>query len=313
MAGKVVRGVLYGPDRQVWDRGPVKLRVLRMDSRGVKSLWLNRPGEPRRSVIELEGFRYDLQLDLHFDAGQQYLVSLDAPRYRPAFHLINRGAFLRLEEGRTHESDETVTRIMLVPNQPRSTDLDEGYARLEERESPLVAPGRGFSRDQYLGFSDAAKMAFLNIEAKLRATLVRGAALISHVAGARRAAPDRLFILVRPSLKAIVTDSPDFVSAPGHESPGEPLPDHPDSWKHRIFGAGNIQLCFAEETEPWPSGTNESSYSVDADIDLEKGFKHFFEWLDNNVLRHGRKTEQAAVYSLLYSQNILPDYTIAPV
>ena len=53
-------------------------------------------------------------------------------------------------------------------------------------------------------------------------------------------------------------------------------------------------------------------HSADVDIDLGRGLAHAKEWLENNVFRPGHKTNQALVYGLLYTQGILPRYTLDP-
>ncbi len=115
-------------------------------------------------------------------------------------------------------------------------------------------------------------MAFFNLAAKLGGTRVGGQALDSYVSGVRH-------------VKQLIETAPDFASAAGHKRPKDfpDLPNHPDSWKHRLFGAGNLQLCFAEDGEPWPAATKPPtpSFSVDADIDLGRGLAHAVEWLDN--------------------------------
>jgi hypothetical protein len=110
----------------------------------------------------------------------------------------------------------------------------------------------------------------------------------------------------------LIEDSPDFVSSPGHGRPdAKPdLPTHPDSWKHRLYPSGNIQLSFARDPENWPDEGSMKAFSVDIDIDLEKGLKHVWEWLQNNVFNPGQKTDQTVVYALLYGQGIIPDYTL---
>ena len=80
-----------------------------------------------------------------------------------------------------------------------------------------------------------------------------------------------------------------------------------------MFPAGNVQLSFAHSAEKWPKASGSRSFSVDVDIDLERGIKHWGEWLDNNVLHPGKKTDQTFVYALLYSENILPAYTLDPI
>jgi len=64
------------------------------------------------------------------------------------------------------------------------------------------------------------------------------------------------------------------------------------------------------EASPGNAGTQ--VFSVDADIDLERGLGHVFEFLDNHLLHPGKKTDQTLVYALLFSQGIIPDYTLDP-
>jgi hypothetical protein len=156
-------------------------------------------------------------------------------------------------------------------------------------------------------------MALLNIEAKLRATRVNNVSMFSHVEGLRLVQPARLYLFVRAEMKPIVAASPDFGKAAGHGSPtglAISLPAHPESWKHKRFGAGNLQLSFAETTE---LHEETEVYSVDADIDLGRGLDHVFEWLSNEVLHPNQKTDQTLVYSLLFSQGIIPLYKLDPI
>jgi len=127
-------------------------------------------------------------------------------------------------------------------------------------------------------------------------------------------AVDRLFLLVDASLKDRVARAADFGGAPGHGAPDIPgAPAHPDSWKHRRFAEGNVQLSFSAETELLPGRPGAPVHSVDVDIDLGRGLAHVVEYLDNNVFRRGHKTDQALIYGLLYAQRILPLYTLDPV
>jgi hypothetical protein len=206
-------------------------------------------------------------------------------------------------------------RLMLVPKKPSSSDLDDGYDRLVDRGSPFVADDTGVSKQSYLALAPAAKMAFLNIEAKLRETRVNGTPLISFTEAVRHVAADRLFLFMRSEIKQLVHDSSDFASAPGHKAPKNTpvvLPAHPDSWKHRRFGAGNVQLSFSEAAEALPGNSGKQVFSVDADIDLERGLAHVAEWLDNKI-HAGKKTDQTQVYALLFSQGITTDYTLDPI
>src|SRR5207344_66272 len=79
------------------------------------------------------------------------------------------------------------------------------------------------------------------------------------------------------------------------------------------FAGGNVQLSFSSVAGPLSDTDASPVHSVDADIDLGKGLAHAAEWLDNNVIRPGHKTNQSLVYGLLYAQNILPLYTLDPL
>ncbi len=177
--------------------------------------------------------------------------------------------------------------------------------------SPFAAPGVGLDAGTFQALDVAAKMAFLNIEAKLRETSIDGAPLMSFVRAVRHVAVDRVFLLFDAALKARMPRSGDFAAAPGHGAPkGVPdLPGHPDSWKHTRFAEGNVQLSFSRDAVPFPAGGPSSLvHSADVDIDLGRGLAHAKEWLENNVFRPGHKTSQALVYALLYAQGILPRY-----
>lgn len=308
MATKTLSIILYGPDRELWRSGKATLTVTRLDSHGAAVL----------KSQELQGAIIEIDLGMHFDAGQVYGIRIQAHRHRPAWQLIHRRTFVREEAGEAFEAAAATLRFMLVPEEPRSPNLVQGLKQFLARadhlfqgSAPPLTSGEGAA-------SEAEEMALLNIESKLRSTTITGDSLMSFVVGIRHVAPDRLFLMVREELKGRVDRSPDWAPAPGHDRPSEwpDLPDHPDSWKHRRYGAGNLQLSFSETIELWPKaeeGPSYPCYSVDADIDLARGVKHVAEWLDNNVFHPGQKTDQGHVYALLFSQGVLPDYTISPV
>jgi hypothetical protein len=266
--------------------------------------------KPGNNVIQLN-------LELPFDAGQVYAVSIDAKDHRGAWQLIKRRLFLREEAGTQIEVKGMTLRLMLVPEKPTSKDLDEGYNKLFAAGSPTVGGKNGWSKTAYSGLNDAAKMALLNIDAKLRDTRVGGVSLLSFVEGVSHAGVDRLYLYVKPELKQFIDDSPDFASAPGHgKAPKNttiPLPGHPHSWKHTRFGAGNLQLSFSADTLPLPKEKTKRVFSVDADIDLERGLLHVAEFLDNKFIHPSQKTNQTLVYALLFSQGIIPHYTLSPL
>lgn len=304
MTEKRLTVILFGSDRNLWSGGPLRFRVTDVFAAGGPKLL----HEGKSEVSTL-----DLRLRLPFDAGQVYGFDFTAPGHHPAWQLVRRSDFIRLPEGT--EGGDVILRLMLVPDKPGTRDLSQGFERLRQRASPFVAAGGGLDETTYQELGVANRMALLNIEAKLRETIVDGTPLLSFVKAVRHVAVDRLFLLVDASLKDRLARAADFAGAPGHPAPRIPpgTPAHPDSWKHRRFAEGNVQLSFSAETMSPPGDRLEPVHSVDVDIDLGKGLAHVVEWLDNNVIRRGQKTDQALVYGLLYAQRILPLYTLDPI
>ena len=305
MTEKRVTVILYGSDRNLWGGGPLNIRVSDLFAAGGPKLLSS--GRTDVSTVEL-------RLELPFDAGQSYGLTFAAPRHRPAWHILRRLDFIRSRE--QVERDDVVLRLMLVPDSPGTSDVPAGLERLVEIASPFAAPGTGIDRAAFQRLPVAAKMALLNIEAKLRETIIDGTPLIAFVRGIRHVAVDRVFLFFDSSLKPRMAPALDFAGAAGHRAPEEPagLPDHPDSWKHTRFAEGNVQLSFSAEAIPLAgAGASTLVHSADVDIDLGRGLAHAKEWLENNVFRPGHKTNQALVYALLYAQGILPTYTLDPV
>lgn len=308
MAEKNVTLILLQADRKLWAGKGARLQVTDVTRKELRVLH-NQPLQPKSHTVLIE-------LDLLFDAGQVYGISVEAKGHRTAWQLINRRTFLRQTGGTEVEVKDHILRLMLAPRKTSSSDLDGGYRHLLDRGSPMIADGTGLNESAYLNLKDIPKMALLNIEAKLRGTRVGGVPLISFVEGVRHVAVDRLFLFMRSEVKQLIEDSPDFASAPGHGVPENTpidLPAHPDSWKHKRFGAGNLQLSFSKTSAPMPGNPTKQVFSVDADVDLEKGLLHVFEWLDNKLLHPDKKTDQTQVYSLLFSQGIIPGYTLNPL
>jgi len=296
--------ILYGCDRNLWRGGPLKIRVSDVFASGGPRLVSQ--GQTEESTLEL-------RLALPFDAGQVYGITFAAPHHRPAWQLIRRQDFIRIPEN--IEGDDLVLRLMLVPDNPGTSDLPNGFDRLRQIASPFVAPGSGIDDAVFRALDVAAKMAFLNIEAKLRETVLDGSPLLGFVRAVHHVAVDRAFVFFDAGLKARMPRAGEFAGAPGHPAPRNlpDLPAHPDSWKHTRFAEGNVQLSFSRDAMPLPGGDPTSLvHSADVDIDLGRGLAHAKEWLENNVFRPGHKTNQSLVYTLLYAQGILPRYTLDP-
>jgi hypothetical protein len=308
MAEKSLTLILLGADRKLWNGERARIQVTDLNHKSLKVLKDHRLDEGSSTVL--------LNLDLHFDAGQIYGLSVDVKKHRSSWQLLHRRSFLRQQGGTEVEVKDIIWRLMLVPRKTASSDVVNGHALMRENGSRMVVEGNGIKEDDYRELNLAEKMALLNIEAKLRETRINGSPLLSYVEGVRYVAVDRLFLFVKPELKQIIEDSAEFASAPGHGVPdgaADNLPAHPDSWKHRTFGAGNLQLSFSALTDALPGSPDRRVYSVDADIDLSKGIGHVFEFLDNHLLHPGKKTDQAQVYSLLFTQNIIPYYSLDPL
>ena len=305
MTEKRVTVILYGSDRNLWSGGPLQIRVHDLFAAGGPELLSS--GKTEASTIEL-------RLQLPFDAGQLYGLTFSAPKHRPAWQMLRRLDFIRTRD--QVEADDVVLRLMLVPDSPGTSDVGGGFERLVQMASPFAAAGAGVDAGGFGRLAVAAQMAMLNIEAKLRETIVDGLPLLSFVRGVRHVAVDRVFLLFDAALKPRMNRAIDFAGANGHDAPAEPagMPDHPDSWKHTRFAEGNVQLSFSADAAPLPGGGAATLvHSADVDIDLGRGLAHAKEWLENNVFRPGHKTNQALVYAQLYAQGILPQYTLDPV
>jgi hypothetical protein len=301
MNDKRLTVIVYGCDRNIWRGGPLQLRITDVFAAGGPRPMYE--GRTEESTV-------DLRLQLPFDAGQVYGFSFSAPDHRPAWQLIRRADFIRAGQV---EVDDIILRLMLVPDSPGTTNLPDAFEQLKQTASPFAVSGTGITAEAYQELDVAAKMAFLNVEAKLRETSVDGSPLISFVRGVSHVAVDRVFVLFDPELKSRMPRSGDFAGAPGHAAPKRlaHLPNHPDSWKHVRFSEGNIQLSFSKEAAPI-GGVSSMVHSADVDIDLGRGLAHAKEWLENNVFKPGHKTNQALVYAQLYAQGILPRYTLDP-
>ena len=76
---------------------------------------------------------------------------------------------------------------------------------------------------------------------------------------------------------------------------------------------GNLQISFSKTTEALPGNSGVQVFSVDADIDLERGMAHVGEWLDNNSFIHPERRIRRRSMPCSFSQGITTDYTLEPM
>jgi len=300
MSKKQATVLVYRGDRNLWADGPLRCRVID----------LFRVSGPKALVTRTIPPAVELDLDVPFDAGQAYGISIDADDHRSGWHVLTRRSFFRLEGSDEREGDATIVRPMLVHKDAEPSDLAAAFRSLEVQGSPFAL----FGAQRFDGLrSVAAKLAFLNLEAKLRETRIGARSLLSFVRDVREVGVDRVFLFVAAELRPLVDDSPEFSDAPGHGAPPDfpGLPAHPDSWKHTKFDFGNLQLSFSATAVPrGPGNPPELCFSVDCDIDLERDLGHAFEFVHNQVFN--RKTDQTLVHRMLWDQGILPAYQLTP-
>lgn len=302
MAEKRLDVVIFGGDGKLWAGPSVRITLTDPNQEKVRTVTQLRTSGPTAS------FHVN---DLFFDRGQTYTLLVEAPKHRSAWQVVSHDTFIHGDNSTRIESDQGLLHVVLVPARVASSDLPTGYQRLLDTGSTLTHCW-DLTPEGYAALAAPRQMALHNIAAKLEATRVSGSTtLMSYVVGLRGVDADRLFLMVAPPLKQLVARSPEFASAQGHGAPsGHPtLPAHPDSWKHKKFPSGNIQLSFARTPEVWPADAPTTAFSVDVDIDLARDVGHAIEWIDNNIAHRGKKTDQAEVYMLLFGQDIRPLFT----
>ncbi len=299
MSQKRATVIVYRSDRALWADGPLKCRVIDLFGSSGPRVLLARSIP---STVELD-------LDLPFDAMQAYGISVDAPGHRSGWHVLTRRSFLRQEASGQREIDSTIVRPMLVPTDAEPSNLATAFKSVESQGSSFAI----FGAQRFDDLRQVArKLAFLNLEAKLRETRIGTRSLLSFVRDVREVGVDRVFLFVAAELRSLIEGSPEFSGAPGHDAPPDfqGLPEHPDSWKHTKFDFGNLQLSFSRTATPHrgPGNASEPCFSVDCDIDLERDLGHAFEFVHNQVFK--RKTDQSLVYRMLWDQGIVPAYQL---
>jgi len=234
------------------------------------------------------------------DAGQRYVLFLDAERHRS--HSVFPVKPL--------PDAETPVNVMLVPNDPAPNFSAFNYKELQLRSPQFHdALSQGVSEGDFLGlqksdgkFGNDRMAALLNIEAKLRATGLKQGKAVDYVRIIRN-----LDCCERDRVKAeVASNMPSNVR--GLKTFSELNEDlnelnhkgFPVSFKEKVAFC-SLQLSFAKKAV-------DGTLSSDIDIDLLTDIGHFGEVIRNKVTR--MKTDPFNVYALLFDQGIRPLYTL---
>jgi hypothetical protein len=200
---------------------------------------------------------------------------------------------------------------MLIPKNPVPDFSGFSYERLNERSPKFkeALDTSGITEEMFLSLSpdkDKRIAGTLNLEAKLRSTILAGKAAVEflkRIDGSSGLNQDRILVKVDPNMPASVRSeintSRSFLELMEWENEifhaGYPL-----SFKQRV-PFGSLQLSFAKE----PSG---DLLSADIDIDLYTDVGHFGEVIRNRVTK--QKTDPFTVYVQLFDQRIFPLYLL---
>ena len=188
MSQKRATVIVYRSDRALWADGPLKCRVIDLFGSSGPRVLLARSIPP---TVELD-------LDLPFDSMQAYGISVDAAGHRSGWHVLTRRSFLRQEGSGQREIDSTIIRPMLVPTDAEPSNLATAFKSLESQGSSFAI----FGSQRFDALRQVArKMAFLNLEAKLRETRIGTRSLLSFVRDVREVSVDRVFLFVTAELR----------------------------------------------------------------------------------------------------------------
>lgn len=282
---------LYRADRNLWTGGRVRLVLMDPFSDTEKILV---------DYYTKAGTTSTLLKDAPADKGQNYIIFATAKGYRDA------GIFpvKPLPDGVRH------TAVMLVPKNPVPDFSAFSYERLGER-SPIfkkALENSGISEHAFLNLDpdrDKRVAAALNVEAKLRNTMLGGKAAVEFISKVDPGGlhPDRIKAQVDATLPVQLRNE----IAQNHsfhellEWENEIFhAGYPISFKQRV-AFGSLQLSFAKE----PS---ENLLAADIDIDLFTDVGHFGEVVRNHLTK--QKTDPFTVYVQLFDQRIFPLYVL---
>jgi hypothetical protein len=279
-----VRLALYGGDQKLYNGKRARAIVRVLDSTGLKDVF---EGHTRRNEDPV----FHLQ-NMDAERNLSYIFNVSAGDHRDA------GGIFKVKAGRNIE-----VRAMLIPKETRADFSNISYAKLKQ-DSPIfhdaLKAGR-IPEGKFLGLEPERIAGSLNLEAKLRNTTLMGASaleFLKRIDGTGDILQDRIYAWFDPTLVEMLKASTLFSKTP-FDNEGD-HPGFPISYRQRADYA-SMQFSLAKEEV-------EGLLESDVDIDLYPlGIGHLTEVLRNKL--KGR-TDPFTVYTLLFSQNISPLYSV---
>ncbi len=289
--GKINIGLFDGAGNK-WD-GPEAVVTLR-------DPFTNSDNKKPRKVEVPRGKHTVSINDVAADAGQRYIVFVDADKHRS--HAVF--------PVKPRPNAVTSVRMMLIRNDPEPDFSKFNYKKLLTQapefhdalsknitESDLLGLAR---TDEKFGLIRIASL--LNIEAKLRAQSLRlgsGGSYVKLVEKIECCERDRIKVFVKPQMPAHVAEMDTFSEL------NEDLNElnhagFPVSYKEKV-PFGSLQLSFAKTAVT-------KGLEADIDIDLFTDIGHFGEVVKNKITK--TKTDPFSIYVQLFDQNVRPLYTL---
>ncbi|MBK5293778.1 MAG: hypothetical protein JJE04_19125 [Acidobacteriia bacterium] len=289
--GEVLLGI-YGPDRKPWAGGAVTVQLLDPFSQTKKVAARRRMKAGSDSLLVEK---------IPADAGQRYSLLVSADGFEDT------GLYpVKPEPGKRLNM-----AAMLVPEKAKPNLEEFSYAALSATSPAFHAAltGAGMDEAQFRALKPEQIAGALNIEAKLRNTLIAGSQgidFIREIGGGvpDPIRPDRIFAYVDADMPAKVREEirEDGTFRELDESLNEAFHrGFPISFKQQVT-FGSLQLSFAA------AASANGLLQADIDIDLLTDVGHFGEVFLNYLLK--QKTNPFTVYRLLFDQGIAPMYTV---
>jgi hypothetical protein len=283
--------LLYKGDRTLWDAHSVLLTLLDPFS-----------DDGPRAILRTESVSSGpsfLLKDVPAERGQPYALIAYANGYRQA------GIYpvIPIPNGVVHAS------LMLVPDDPTPDFSTFSYPHLDAYAPTFRAAleAGGVDESAFSRVDAITRAETLNLEAKLRSTLLAGTPAIEfvqRVRGPEALFQDRFYVQVKPNMpgqvRAEIAQQKTFRELQPWENEifhkGYPI-----SFKQSV-PFGSLQLSFA------PASGDDGRLDADIDIDLFTDVGHWGEVARNMITGH--ETDPYTVYVQLFDQRIFPLYLL---